>query len=76
MQINLNSVAKVNDFVNAISKIDGNIGLISGRCSVNAKSILGIFSLDLSKPIRVEFNGSKNRNYIEKALSKFAVNQA
>ena len=44
----------VKDFVNIVNKYEFEIDLISGRYVVDAKSIMGIFSLDLSKPIRVE----------------------
>lgn len=51
VQISLNSIEKVKNFVNAISKFDFDFDLVSGRYVIDAKSIMGIFSLDLSKPI-------------------------
>lgn len=51
VQISLNSIDKVKNFVNAISKFDYDFDLVSGRYVIDAKSIMGIFSLDLSKPI-------------------------
>lgn len=51
VQISLNSIDKVKAFVNAISKFDADFDLVSGRYVIDAKSIMGIFSLDLSKPI-------------------------
>lgn len=50
----LNSINDVKDFVNTVSKYDFDVDLVSGRYVVDAKSIMGIFSLDLSKPISVE----------------------
>jgi len=50
----LRSINDVKDFVNIANKYDFDIDLTSGRYVVDAKSIMGIFSLDLSKPIRVE----------------------
>lgn len=50
----LSSINDVKDFVNAVSKYDFDVDLTSGRYVVDAKSIMGIFSLDLSKPIKVE----------------------
>ena len=47
VKISLNSIDKVKAFVNVISNFD----LVSGRYVIDAKSIMGIFSLDLSKPI-------------------------
>ena len=51
VQISLNSIDKVKSFVNDITKFDYDFDLVSGRYVIDAKSIMGIFSLDLSKPI-------------------------
>lgn len=75
MKVDLNSIQQINNFVKVVSKIDDNIDLVSGRYVVDAKSILGIFSLDLSKPLQVEFYGSQNEESIKKMISQFeAVN--
>ena len=50
----LSSINDVKNFVNTVSKYDYETDLISGRYVVDAKSIMGIFSLDLSSPIKVE----------------------
>ncbi len=52
--IMLKSINDVKDFVNLVNKYDFDVDLTSGRYIVDAKSIMGIFSLDLSKPIKVE----------------------
>ena len=52
--ISLKSINDVKNFVNIVNTYDFDIDLASGRYIVDAKSIMGIFSLDLSKPIRVE----------------------
>ena len=51
VQICLNSIDKVKAFVNDITKFDTDFDLVSGRYVIDPKSIMGIFSLDLSKPI-------------------------
>lgn len=51
VKICLNSIEKVKSFVNDITKFDVDFDLVSGRYVIDAKSIMGIFSLDLSKPI-------------------------
>ncbi len=51
VQISLNSIDKVKSFVNDIAKFDYDFDLVSGRYVVDAKSIMGIFSLDLAKPL-------------------------
>lgn len=54
--IRLFSINDVKEFVNAACNADFDIDLISGRYTVDAKSIMGIFSLDLSKPITAAAN--------------------
>ena len=51
VMISLNSIDKVKSFVNDISRFDYDFDLVSGRYVIDAKSIMGIFSLDLSRPI-------------------------
>jgi len=53
VNISLNTIERVKGFVNAISSIDGDFDLSSDRYVVDAKSIMGIFSLDLSKVLRL-----------------------
>lgn len=56
VSISLNSIDKVKAFVNDISKYDFDFDLVSGRYVIDAKSIMGIFSLDLSKPINLNIH--------------------
>ena len=51
ISILLSSIDKVKDFANAVSKVDGNVTLSSGSYSIEAKSIMAIFTLDLTKPL-------------------------
>ena len=50
------TLAKVKSFVNEVTKFDNEFDLVSGRYVVDAKSIMGIFSLDLSKPINLNIH--------------------
>ncbi|MBP3360194.1 MAG: HPr family phosphocarrier protein [Clostridia bacterium] len=68
----LSSINDVKDFVNIVSRYDFDVDLTSGRYVVDAKSIMGIFSLDLSKPIKVEVHDDNCDEFIE-ALRKFIV---
>ena len=52
--IKLDTINDVKNFVNIVSKYDFDMDLMSGRYAVDAKSIMGIFSLDLAKPIKME----------------------
>ncbi len=63
--IMLNTINDVKVFVNTVSKYDFDVDLISGRYAVDAKSIMGIFSLDLSKPIRMEVHSEDCAKFLE-----------
>ena len=56
VEISLNSIDKVKSFVNDINRFDCDFDLVSGRYVIDAKSIMGIFSLDLSKPITLNIH--------------------
>lgn len=65
LNITLKSITDVKDFVNIVNKYDFDIDLTSGRYVVDAKSIMGIFSLDLSKPIRVDIHSENCEKFCE-----------
>lgn len=52
--IKLDTINDVKEFVNIISLCDYDVDLVSGRYSIDAKSIMGIFSLDLSRPVELQ----------------------
>ena len=66
VKISLNSIDKVKSFVNDITKFDYDFDLVSGRYVIDAKSIMGIFSLDLSKPINLNIHAEESEidNYL------------
>ena len=51
--ISLTQVSQVKDFVDLVNQFPFDVDVVSGRYTVNAKSMLGIYSLDLSKPLQV-----------------------
>ena len=71
--ISLNSIDKVKAFVNDITKFDSDFDLVSGRYVIDAKSILGIFSLDLSKPIDLNIHSEDDVNAILDVLKPYLV---
>ena len=73
VKISLDSIDKVKAFVNAITKFDSDFDLISGRYVIDAKSIMGIFSLDLSKPIELTVHNDDNVTAILEALAPYVV---
>ena len=56
VNVNINSIDKVKSFVNDLAKFDCDFDLVSGRYVVDAKSIMGIFCMDLSKPIQLNIH--------------------
>ena len=56
IKISLNSIDKVKTFVNVINRFDAEFDLVSGRYVIDAKSIMGIFSTDLPKPVNVRIH--------------------
>ena len=56
VSISLNSIEKVKSFVNEIANFECDFDLVSGRYTIDAKSLMGIFSLDLSKPISLNIH--------------------
>ena len=62
VDIRLSLAENVKTFVNIVNKYAFDMDLRSGRHVVDAKSILGIFSLDLSKPITLEVDDDKTRD--------------
>ena len=72
VQISLNSIDKVKSFVNAITQFNFDFDLISGRYVIDAKSIMGIFSLDLSKPIAIHASDTDMSEIME-ALKPYLV---
>ena len=73
VQISLNSIDKVKSFVNTVTKFDCDFDLISGRYVIDAKSIMGIFSLDLSKPIDLTIHTDENLEEVLAALNAYLV---
>ena len=73
VQICLNSIDKVKSFVNDISKFDCDFDLVSGRYVIDAKSIMGIFSLDLSKPIELHIHANDGAEEVLAALQPYLV---
>lgn len=70
--IQLTSINDVKIFVNTVNKYSYDIDLTSGRYVVDAKSIMGIFSLDLAKPIKIEIFDDNCENLV-KELEPFIV---
>lgn len=75
VKICLNSIEKVKSFVNDITKFDVDFDLVSGRYVIDAKSIMGIFSLDLSKPIDLSIHADEELDSILNVLKPYLVEE-
>ena len=73
VKISLNSIDKVKAFVKDVTKYDSDFDLVSGRYVIDAKSIMGIFSLDLSKAIDLNIHNEDNIDQILDMLKPYIV---
>ena len=71
IKIKLNATEEVQEFVNAATKCDFDIDIYYNRFLIDAKSILGILSMDLTKVLTVECHGESKE--FDRTLKKFAV---
>ena len=71
-EIKLVSINDVKDFVNLTLKFGYDLDLVSGRYHIDAKSIMGILSLDLSKPITLVAH-SDDTKQLEAEIERFRV---
>ena len=68
----LSTINDVKEFVNLVATCDYEVDLVSGRYAVDAKSIMGIFSLDLSKPIKMDIHCDECSDFVAK-IRRFIV---
>lgn len=73
VKISLNSIDKVKSFVNDITRFDYDFDLVSGRYVIDAKSIMGIFSLDLSKPIDLNIHAAADVDDVLEILKPYII---
>ena len=73
IKISLNSIDKVKSFVNDITKFDYDFDLVSGRYVIDAKSIMDIFSLDLSKPIDLNIHAEEGVEEVLSILKPYTI---
>ncbi len=71
VRISLNSIDKVKSFVNNLARFDEDFDLISGRYIIDAKSIMGIFSLNLAEPITLNIHADEGEE-LDKIMASLA----
>lgn len=72
--VKLSSVEMVKDFNSKLFPLEGEFDLVTGRYIVDARSIMGIFSLDLSKPVSLTIN-SDNEEEVAEVIREFIVTE-
>ncbi len=72
MKIKLTNVKDIREFVNSVILVDYDVDLVQGRYTIDAKSIMGIFSLDLLSPITLVAHTNNAESFFEK-IAKFAA---
>lgn len=70
LDLSIRTVTKVKDFVNCNWNFDGTVDVISGRYIIDGKSIMGVFSLDLTNSVHVKLT-SNSESEIEKLLESY-----
>lgn len=70
LDLSIRTITKVKDFVNCNWNFDGTVDVISGRYIINGKSIMGVFSLDLTNSVHVKLT-SNSESEIEKLLESY-----
>jgi len=73
VKVSLNSIEKVKSFVNDISGFKADFDLVAGRYVIDAKSIMGIFSLDISKPIQLNIYSENDIDKILEVIKPYIV---
>ena len=73
VKVNINSIEKVKSLVNIVAQFEYDVDLISGRYIIDAKSIMGVFSLDLSEPIELISHSDSDCKDILSLLEPFIV---
>ncbi len=72
VSVKLKEIKDVYNFVAAVTAFPGEVDIVSGRYRVNAKSVMGIFALDLTKPLNLEIFGDDTVE-IEEKLKPFII---
>ena len=70
--IRINTIEDVKNFVTTVTKCNYEVDIVSGRYAIDAKSIMGIFSLDLSKPLELRVH-SDDCDELMAELDKYIV---
>ncbi len=70
VKIRLSTINDVKEFVNAVTLCDYEVDLVSGKYVIDAKSIMGILSLDLTQPVNMVVHTDECGGFIQ-SIEKF-----
>ena len=65
VKVNINTINDVKNFVSIVSRCDYDVDIVSGRYAIDAKSIMGKFSLDLSKELTLNIHSDDCADFLE-----------
>ena len=65
VKISINTINDVKNFVSIVSRCDYDVDIVSGRYAIDAKSIMGIFSLDLSKELTLNIHSDDCADFLD-----------
>ncbi len=65
VKVNINTINDVKNFVSIVSRCDYDVDIVSGRYAIDAKSIMGIFSLDLSKELTLNIHSDDCADFLD-----------
>lgn len=71
-KINISTIDDVKNFVSIVTRCDYDVDIISGRYAIDAKSIMGIFSLDLSKELTLNIHSDNCSDFLDE-IDKYVV---
>lgn len=73
-QVLLKSMEEIQEFNRIVGQYEYEVDMVSGRYVIDAKSLMGILSLDLSKPVTIQLQGNPDAAFLEK-IEKFIVHE-
>lgn len=73
-QVLLKSMEEIQEFNRIVGQYEYEVDMVSGRYVIDAKSLMGILSLDLSKPVTIQLQGNPDETFLEK-IEKFIVHE-
>lgn len=76
VMLQFDSIQKAREFVNVIGRMEGDYDLVQGHSYVDAKSFLGVFTLDIKRPVTLEMHDDKNYQELVLQLSDYVIKQA